>query len=62
MVEEENHLEGESGREANHLSILLDRYIGVIGESVDHVVDVLPAIFYDKDELRGDEFSRRICK
>lgn len=42
------------------IEILVDRYIADIVNSSKHIADLLPAIFYDRDELKAGHLGRRL--
>jgi hypothetical protein len=56
---EENNKDGEEARSEDVLEVLLERYLPAIGQRIDNVVDIMPALFYDKEEMEYAELRRR---
>ena len=49
-------------REAKPLEAILDRYARDLALSPEHVADLFPGIFYDREEMDGKEFYFRMRK
>jgi hypothetical protein len=59
-MEEVSESEEKTERTKDPIEILVDRYVSDIVKSSKHIADLLPAVFYDRDQLKVGHLGRRL--